>query len=303
MPVPGGHGDSAAVGGKPGNLADDGSLEKGGGGGGGGGGGSKAAGIIFSKARIFEAVEKDRGDLALLACCFVTGLVDAAVFSNWGLFVGMQTGNTVILGLSASGLPDNPHAWLTTLVSIACFLIGAFLTFRLSKILTPNGPASNRLWCGMLFFLQGLLILVAAALSTPQGLIPQNPGHTNRYTPASISVKDNIRIVSLIPPLAFQAGMQIASSRLLGFNELPVNVLTSTYCDIMGDFQLLALNNVKRNRRVAAAVLLLAGAICSGWMMRSAGGLMSVFWLGGGVKVLTGVVMWCCMPAAAAAKS
>lgn len=39
---------------------------------------------FFSRARILGPVEKDHGDLALLACCFVTGMVDAAVFSNWG---------------------------------------------------------------------------------------------------------------------------------------------------------------------------------------------------------------------------
>lgn len=47
---------------------------------------------FFSRARMFGPIEKDRGDLPLLVCCYVTGLVDAAVFSNWGVFVGMQTG-------------------------------------------------------------------------------------------------------------------------------------------------------------------------------------------------------------------
>lgn len=80
--------------------------------------------------------------------------------------------------------------------------------------------------------------------------------------------------------------MQIATSRLLGFNELPVNVLTSTYCDLMGDANLFALHNIKRNRRAVAVVLLLAGAISSGWLMRSRGGMMSVLWVAGTVKCL-----------------
>lgn len=48
--------------------------------------------VLFFRARAFGPVEKERGDLALLACCLATGLVDAAAFSNWGVFVGMQTG-------------------------------------------------------------------------------------------------------------------------------------------------------------------------------------------------------------------
>lgn len=146
--------------------------------------------------------------------------------------------------------------------------------------------------------IQSLLILLSAALATPTGLIPQNPGSTGRTTPAPLSTIKDVRIVSLIPPLAFQSGMQIASSRLLGYNEIPVNVLTSTYCDLMGDFRLFALNNVKRNRRAAAITLVLTGAISSGWLMRSSGGLMSVLWIAGGIKFFTAAAILLFMPAA-----
>jgi hypothetical protein len=47
---------------------------------------------FFSRRRVLGAVEKEGGDYALLACCLVTGMVDAASFGNWGVFVGMQTG-------------------------------------------------------------------------------------------------------------------------------------------------------------------------------------------------------------------
>ena len=277
---------------------------------------------FFSRAYLLGPVKRDHGDLALLACCLATGLVDAASFSNWGVFVGMQTGksclpgdcdiafvfdidllmlslgNTVILGLSTSGLPANPHAWLTTLVSIVSFLLGAFATFHISEVFAPTDPYSNRLVIVSLFFIQSLLIIIAAALVTAPGLVPQNLGSTGRTTLDPPNALDHVNIVTLLPPLAIQSGMQIASSRLLGYNELPVNVLTSTYCDIMGDYKLFALNNVKRNRRVAAVVLLLAGAICIGWMMRSSGGLKSVLWLAGGIKCLTAATILLFMPAA-----
>lgn len=51
---------------------------------------------LLSRAYIFGPVKKSHGDLALLACCLVTGMVDAASFSNWGAFVGMQTGRTTL---------------------------------------------------------------------------------------------------------------------------------------------------------------------------------------------------------------
>lgn len=207
-----------------------------------------------------------------------------------------SAGNTVILGLSTAGLPANPHAWLTTLVSIVSFLVGAFSTFHFTTYIAPKGAVSNRLAGSSLFVIQGLFILLAAALATPEGFLPQNPGSTSRTTREPEEIIRNIKIVALLPPLAFQSGMQIAASRLLGYNELPVNVLTSTYCDIMLDPKLTALNNVKRNRRVAAVILLLIGAICSGWLMRSAGGLPSVLWLAGGIKVITGIAAFVFLP-------
>ena len=91
--------------------------------------------------------------------------------------------------------------------------------------------------------------------------------------------------------------MQIAASRLLGFNELPVNVVTSTYCDLMGDFKLLATNNVKRNRRAASVILLFIGSIVSAWLMRSQGGLKSVLWVAGAIKVLAGLGLFIWLPA------
>ena len=56
---------------------------------------SEATPRFLSRAYIFGPVKKSHGDLALLACCLVTGMVDSASFSNWGAFVGMQTGMTI----------------------------------------------------------------------------------------------------------------------------------------------------------------------------------------------------------------
>ena len=47
---------------------------------------------VFSRKWALGPVVKDYGDYGLLACSFVTGMVDGASFLNWGVFVGMQTG-------------------------------------------------------------------------------------------------------------------------------------------------------------------------------------------------------------------
>lgn len=47
---------------------------------------------FFSRRSFLGRVKKDHGDLPLLAMSFVTGMVDAACFRNYEMFVGMQTG-------------------------------------------------------------------------------------------------------------------------------------------------------------------------------------------------------------------
>jgi hypothetical protein len=55
----------------------------------------KQAGF-FSRRRMLGPVVKEYGDYGLLATSFVTGMVDGASFLNWGVFVGMQTGKSLL---------------------------------------------------------------------------------------------------------------------------------------------------------------------------------------------------------------
>jgi hypothetical protein len=57
---------------------------------------------LFSKRWALGPVVKDYGDYGLLACSFVTGMVDGASFLNWGVFVGMQTGEFSCYSFSCS---------------------------------------------------------------------------------------------------------------------------------------------------------------------------------------------------------
>lgn len=73
-----------------------------------------------------------------------------------------------------------------------------------------------------------------------------------------------------------------------------MNVLTSTYADLMGDKDLFAgvTKNIKRNRRLAAVFWLLAGAFVAAWMMKKGPGIVGTLWLGAGVKLAVGVVVF-----------
>lgn len=193
-----------------------------------------------------------------------------------GLFVSMQTGNTVFLALGASGQPiTHPYGWLKSLVSIISFLVGCFC-FASTRHIYPlhRGTLAGS------FFIQSIFIFVAAAL-VQGGVVPQ---------PHGLEIEDGstVYFIELLPLafLAFQSGGQIVTSRLLGFNEVPTTVLTSVYCDLASDPKLMAplKINVKRNRRIGAIVTFLIGGIAGGWLSRSSAGMSTALWIAGAIK-------------------
>lgn len=99
-------------------------------------------------------------------------------------------------------------------------------------------------------------------------------------------LENNIRVVAPLALLAFQFGGQIVASRVLGLSEVPTNVLTSLYCDLLSDSKLFATpKDEKRNRRFWAVVMSFVGGIVGGWMQRSKGGMAGALWIAVGLKV------------------
>jgi uncharacterized membrane protein YoaK (UPF0700 family) len=126
------------------------------------------------------------------------------------------------------------------------------------------------------FLLQGCFVFIAAILVTTD-TIPESDSNSNL-------------ILIAIPSLASQFGAQVATSRALGYNEIPTTVLTSVYNDFASDPKLWEWNNPKRNRRAMAAILVLLGGICGGWLSRIRNGYQIVLWIGGAIKIILGVL-------------
>lgn len=94
--------------------------------------------------------------------------------------------------------------------------------------------------------------------------------------------------------VAFQSGGQAVTSRVLAYNSMTTVVLTSIYCDLFSDAKLFSplSANAERNRRVAAPILLLIGAILGGLWAHSDVGLAGALWSAVGVKVFV-ILAWC----------
>lgn len=66
---------------------------------------------------------------------------------------------------------------------------------------------------------------------------------------------------------------------------MPTTVLTSVYCDLASDPNILKGDNVKRNRRLGAVLMILLGGIAGGWISRSSAGLSVSLWIAAAIKL------------------
>ncbi|KAK1622081.1 hypothetical protein BDP81DRAFT_466313 [Colletotrichum phormii] len=227
-------------------------------------------------------------DVPVLACCLVSGLCDSVAVNAAGVFVSMQTGNTIFMALGASKLPaGEPLLWLKSLSSIAAFWLGCFF-FSKSRHIHPK----RRSTLALSFLLQSALVFLAAAFAQTRliadfGKVSVQGSDSNHVFKTS----ENPLVMVPLALLAFQFGGQIVTSRILGYNEVPTNVLTSVYCDLLSDPKLFAplKENPKRNRRFLAVVLLVLGGIIGGWLQRSRAGMPGALWISGGVKFIIAV--------------
>ncbi|EGE78030.1 DUF1275 domain-containing protein [Blastomyces dermatitidis ATCC 18188] len=229
-----------------------------------------------------EEVDPAWSDLLLLACSFASGVIDSLAFKAWGSFASMQTGNIVFLALSVSGEEAPPTVrWPKCLIAIAAFLLGILFFIHGSRLLNPL----RRSTLITSFTIQTLAMLLASAL-VQTGLVQhQQAAHGPTPGPGSGPGPDRIAWMEMIPIslLAFQAGGQIITSRLLKMDEIPTVVLTTVLCDLLIDPRLLANPNAARNRRIGSFGALFVGAMISGLLSKKAG-VASSLWLATAVK-------------------
>lgn len=94
--------------------------------------------------------------------------------------------------------------------------------------------------------------------------------------------------------VAFQSSGQAITSRVVSFNSLTSVVLTSIYCDLFADPKLLVgiTKNAERNRRMAAPLCLLAGAVLGGFYSRQGQwGIAGALWTAVVLKAVI-IFMW-----------
>lgn len=143
---------------------------------------------------------------------------------------------------------------------------------RFHQHLTPG-----KRWVVVTSYSLQLLLILLAALSVTFFENISNGIHWQVLVPLAL--------------VAFQSSGQAVTSRVLKYNGLTSVVLTSNYCDLFSDPKILSANNVERNRRLAAPILLLIGAMFGGLWAHSEIGLAGALWTAVGLKAVA-VVAW-----------
>ncbi|KAJ5818988.1 hypothetical protein N7474_004579 [Penicillium riverlandense] len=231
-----------------------------------------------SRSRLSRHLQSDldphRGDLLLLFCYIITGLLDSSAVFIWGSFVSMQTGNTVYFGLGLVGTEDD--RWIKSGVSIAGFCLGSLCFAAFHRHFAPR---SRWVLCAS-FVAQLACVSIAAVIVTVY--------RPARDTPLSWLVLVPIALV------AFQSSGQAVTSRVLKYNGLTSVVLTSVYCDLFSHPDLLSpkvFSNAEQMRRAAAVVCLLLGVVLGGLWAHSSVGMMGALWTAAVLKGLA-IIGW-----------
>jgi len=177
----------------------------------------------------------------LLLLSATTGLVDAASVLGLGrVFTANMTGNVVFLGFAAAGLPG--FAWISFVVAIAAFLVGALLGGRTAK--TYAGRPERR-W-----------LLTAAGLETAMLWVAAIAAVGFR-----IDAPDQVRLYAIIVLTGIAMGFRNATVRQMKVPDLTTTVLTLTLTGLAADSSAAGGASPNWLRRVAAVFTIFVGAL------------------------------------------
>jgi uncharacterized membrane protein YoaK (UPF0700 family) len=197
----------------------------------------------------------------MLALTFSTGVVDAVGYLGLDrVFTGNMTGNVVILGMGLAGADDLPI--VGPAVALVGFMLGAALGGRVLK--TVKAGWTNR--STALLAAVGVLMIGIATTLFLAGNKPQRPVE-----------------LTVTAVLAVAMGIQAATARQLAVKDITTVVVTSLITGLAADSRLGASLGQPWVRRIAALVLISAGA---------AGGALAIsLHLGAGVALSAIIVL------------
>jgi len=202
----------------------------------------------MSRRRAVGAVDPDVARLwMMLALTFSTGIADAVGYLALDrVFTGNMTGNVVILGMAIAGSSDLPIVGPG--VALGGFMAGAAVAGRVLR--RPGGVWTTTV-TALIAAVGGMFAVTALYLA---------------LSPASGDVAR--QIVTLV--LAGAMGVQAAAARRVAVKDVTTVVVTSTVTGLASDSWIAGRAGQPWARRLAAVLLICAGACAGAALVRIA---------------------------------
>lgn len=180
--------------------------------------------------------------------CFVCGLLDATCFvALGGTFVGLMTGNLILMGISLGGTGLTATS-LVFLLPFFSYSAGAFVAGGL-RLRTAQQPLLlDVLWVGWLIL---LIATVLVWVSDP---------HQNKMVAWLV-----VAVTSIY--MGFQSGCLYLTRK----GHMTTNVMTSTLSTFLADAPAQLLSRHVAWSKAVAITSFLFGAVAGGWLSHMAG--------------------------------
>ncbi|MFD6178807.1 MULTISPECIES: YoaK family protein [unclassified Isoptericola] len=192
--------------------------------------------------------DRDRLHLVLmLALTFSTGIADAVGYLGLDrVFTGNMTGNVVILGMALAGGDDLPVAG--PLLALGTFMAGAALA---GVVLRPVQVGWTPRTTGLITAVGLVLAAITVLLAVAEADLPRT-----------------VQLVVTVL-LALAMGTQAATARHLSVKDITTVVVTSTITGLAADSRLAGGHGKHSGRRIAAIVLICAGAAVGALLLQA----------------------------------
>jgi uncharacterized membrane protein YoaK (UPF0700 family) len=184
--------------------------------------------------------------VCLLLLTFSTGIVDAiSVLVLGHVFVANMTGNVIFLGFWFA--PHTVVDMTAAVVAFVSFVAGAILGGRLARHLDSD----VRRWLTVALGIE-VAVLVTLSILSGTGVLDYH---------------DNTKLI-LIAGLAVTFGIQAATARQFGIQELSTTVLTTTIVGIGFDSRLAGGTGHRERLRYSVVLTMCAGALVGATLTR-----------------------------------
>jgi uncharacterized membrane protein YoaK (UPF0700 family) len=213
-----------------------------------------------------------RRELLLTLTTFQTGILDAATFIGFGIFVANMTGNVILLGAAIADLYQ--HDVTPNIIALIAFFIGGFLTGVCERVTHQRAAEYSRYFFASMTMIHSALYFIAASLIFTD-TIPDDK-------------TSSLRLI-IFALLALGQGSQVVLSKRAGLPEFTTVVITSTVADLSANANLSQVRGKGLRgqiRRTASVIALFVGSIVGGETFKHQGFSVALF-VAGGISCVT----------------